>query len=64
MYNGSVLFYVDLSELVDMTPLVKADSCFNIPMLAYSGGSYFGDNDVLLQNNGYRTITGISQGDC
>ena len=47
-----------------MRQFVKVDSCFNIPIAVYSNGSYFGDNDVLLQKNGYRSITGICQGDC
>jgi len=44
--------------------MVKEDSAFNVPLAIYSNGSYFGDNDVLLQRNGYRSITGICQGDC
>jgi len=64
IFHGSVLLYVDLSEIVDMRNLIKDDSCFNIPIAIYSNGSYFGDNDVLLQKNGYRTISGICQGDC
>jgi hypothetical protein len=47
-----------------MRNLIRDDSCFNIPIAIYTNGSYFGDNDVLLQKNGYRTISGISQGDC
>lgn len=59
-----MLLYVDLSEIVDMQTLVKGDKCFNVPLAIYSNSSYFGDNDVLLQRNGYRSITGICQGDC
>ena len=47
-----------------MKSIVKEDSCFNVPLAIYSNSSYFGDNDVLLQKNGYRSITGICQGDC
>ena len=47
-----------------MKQFVKEDSAFNVPLAIYSNGSYFGDNDVLLQRNGYRSITGICQGDC
>ena len=64
IFHGSVLLYVDLSEIVDMQTLVKGDKCFNVPLAIYSNSSYFGDNDVLLQRNGYRSITGICQGDC
>lgn len=64
IFHGGVLLYVDLSEIVDMKQFVKEDSAFNVPLAIYSNGSYFGDNDVLLQRNGYRSITGICQGDC
>ena len=59
-----MLLYIDLSEIVDMRSFVKDDGCFNVPLAIYSNGSYFGDNDVLLHRNGYRTITGLCQGDC
>lgn len=59
IFHGSVLLYVDLSEIVDMRTFVKDDSCFNLPIAVYSNGSYFGDNDVILQKNSYRTISGV-----
>jgi hypothetical protein len=59
IFHGSVLLYVDLSEIVDMRSFIKDDSCFNLPIAVYSNGSYFGDNDVLVQKNAYRTISGI-----
>jgi CRP-like cAMP-binding protein len=48
IFHGSVLLYIDLSEIVDMRSIVKEDSCFNVPLAIYSNSSYFGDNDVLL----------------
>uniref|UniRef100_A0A7S3CPI6 Cyclic nucleotide-binding domain-containing protein n=1 Tax=Strombidium rassoulzadegani TaxID=1082188 RepID=A0A7S3CPI6_9SPIT len=64
IFHGSVLLYVDLSEIVDMSIYVKEDSSFNVPLAIYSNGSYFGDNDVMLQRNGYRSMSGICNGDC
>ena len=48
MFHGSVMLFVDLSEIVDMRTFVKDDSCFNLPVAVYANGSYFGDNDILL----------------
>jgi len=59
-----VLLYVDLSDILDMKYWVRDDQSFNVPLAVYSNGSYFGDNDVLLQKNGYRSISGICNGDC
>ena len=52
--------YTDFSETVNMLPFVKPDETFNIPMCMYKSGSHFGDNEVLLQQIGYRTYTCIS----
>lgn len=46
-----------------MSQFISADSAFNVPLAQYSHGSYFGDNDVILQKNGYRSNTGVCQGD-
>ena len=46
-----------------MSQFIQSDSAFNVPLAQYSAGSYFGDNDVLLQKNGYRSNTGVCQGD-
>jgi hypothetical protein len=59
-----VLLYIDLSEIVNMSNYVKNDQSFNVPFAIYSNGSYFGDNDVMLQRNGYRSMSGICNGDC
>ena len=64
IFQGSCLIFVDLSEIVDMSSLVKIDQSFNVPLAIYTKSSYFGDNDVMLQRNGYRTISCICQGDC
>ena len=63
MYHGSVLHYIDITDFVEMKALDKG-KCFNIPFSIYTNGSYFGDNDVLLQKNGYRTTTAICHSDC
>ena len=47
-----------------MTKFVNAESCFNVPICVYGEGSYFGDNDVLLQRNGYRSHTAVCKEDC
>ena len=63
IFHGKVILYVDLSEFIDMSQFIQSDSAFNVPLAQYSHGSYFGDNDVILQKNGYRSNTGICQGD-
>ena len=30
----------------------------------YKSGSYFGDNDILLQHIGYRSLTSVCEADC
>jgi CRP-like cAMP-binding protein len=64
IFKGSVILYVDLSEIVDMSIYIKEDQSFNVPLAVFSNGSYFGDNDVMLQRNGYRSMSGICNGDC
>lgn len=59
VFHGTVLLLIDIMDVVDMTKFVKIDNTFNIPVCIYSSGSYFGDNDVLLQRNGYRSHTAI-----
>ena len=59
VYHGSVLLYVDILDFLNMEPFVTPEQTFNIPMAIYSNGSYFGDNDILLQRNGFRTSTAI-----
>ena len=44
--------------------LINEDACFNVPIISTRDSSYLGDNDVLLKKNGYRTLTGICEGDC
>lgn len=63
IYKGSVLLYVDLTDLVDMTSyqLLDATRCFNVAVALFSSSSYFGDNDVLLHTNGWRSHTAICQ---
>jgi CRP-like cAMP-binding protein len=64
VFQGSALLYIDIMDVIDMRSFVKHESCFNVPIAAYSSGSYFGDNDVLLQRNGYRSHTAVCQEDC
>lgn len=63
VYQGSVLLYVDVLDFMDMEPFIKRDQAFNMPLAIYSNGSYFGDNDMMLQRNGFRTSTAICQQD-
>lgn len=58
---GSILLYVDVLDFLNMEPFHTTDQVFNIPMAIYSDGSYFGDNDMLLNKNGYRTSTAVCQ---
>jgi len=60
VFRGSILLYVDLSEIIDMQNLVKDDQSFNMPIAVYTKGSYFGDSDVVMNNYSYRGVTGIS----
>ena len=64
VFNGSVLLYIDISNIINMVQFVDQENCFNIPVMIYSSGSYFGDNDVLLEKNGQRSHTAICQEDC
>ena len=48
VFNGSILLYIDVSIIINMTYFVDQESSFNIPVMIYSNGSYFGDNDVLF----------------
>ena len=48
IFQGSCLIFVDLSEIVDMSTLIKLDQSFNVPLAIYTNSSYFGDNDVLI----------------
>jgi CRP-like cAMP-binding protein len=61
IFHGEVLFYKDVSEVIDMREVVRMESAFNIPFASYSAGSYFGDNDALLHINGQRAYTCICQ---
>jgi CRP-like cAMP-binding protein len=63
VYNGSVLHYVDILDFMNMEPFIKNDQAFNVPLCLFSDGSYFGDNEVLLQKNGFRMTTAICQKD-
>ena len=58
---GSVLLYVDITDHVDMSSIIPQQQSFNVPIAMYGSSSYFGDNDVLLSNNGYRSHTAICQ---
>jgi len=64
IFHGRVLILFDLTDIVNMKTLVKDNECFNVPICIYSDGSYFGDNDVILQRNGYRQMTAVCQQDC
>lgn len=60
---GSILLYIDVLDFLNMEPFHTSDEIFNIPMCIYSDGSYFGDNDMMLNKNGYRTSTAVCQQD-
>lgn len=63
VFKGSAVLYNDISEVVNMKPLVRENECFNVSICIYKSGSYFGDNDVLLSKIGYRSFTCISYED-
>lgn len=63
VYNGSFILYIDLLDFMNMEPFLKSDQAFNIPLCLYTNGSYFGDNEVLLNKNGFRQTTAICQQD-
>ena len=48
LFHGNIDLYTDLSELVDMKPLVRDDGSFNVKFMSFANGAYLGDNDVLL----------------
>ena len=57
------MLYKDVSEILDMKDFVKMDKCFNIPFASYMTGSYFGDNDALLNMRAQRQFTAVSKMD-
>ena len=60
VFEGSVLIFLDLSDIVDMRHLVKSDGAFNVPIIVFSAGSIFGDADLMVGNNNYRSVTATS----
>lgn len=54
LYKGKVVLYLDISDHVNMAHLISPENAFNVNMVIYGNGTYFGDNDVLLYKNGYR----------
>jgi len=46
---------------MNMEPFYTNDQVFNIPLSIYGDGSYFGDNDIMLNKNGFRSNTAIAQ---
>ena len=48
LFHGIVNLYTDLSDLVDISAFVVKEGSFNIKFMTFTNGSYFGDNDVLL----------------
>jgi CRP-like cAMP-binding protein len=63
LFHGEVLFYKDVSDIIDMREVVRMEAAFNIPFASYSTGSYFGDNDAILNKNGQRAYTCVCQQD-
>jgi len=46
--DGSIILYFDLSESVKLPEkAVRANWSFNVPLVMYDGGSYFGDQECL-----------------
>lgn len=70
--NGSFTLYVDASELLKLQPGTIDPACeaFNIPYTQYGMGSYFGDQDCLIDLNqpthikSYRDSTAEANDDC
>ena len=50
--RGHVTLFVDISDLVELPEGTIDDQsqAFNVPFSVYSKGSYFGDEDVLLES--------------
>ena len=46
-----------------MRDIVRMEDAFNIPFASYQTGSYFGDNDSLINKNGQRAYTCVCQQD-
>lgn len=57
LFHGEVVFYLDISEVINMREVVRMEDAFNIPFASYQTGSYFGDNDSIIQKNGQRAYT-------
>jgi CRP-like cAMP-binding protein len=49
--KGSFYLYKDISDMVTLPAKVidKETQAFNVPYLRYGGGSYFGDEDCLIE---------------
>lgn len=63
VFSGQIMLYVDIVDFLNMEPFIKSDQSFNLPLSVYVNGSYFGDNEVFLQTNGFRNTTAICQND-
>ena len=50
MLRGSVTLFVDISDLVELPEgtIDDQNQAFNVPIVVYNKGSYFGDEDVLF----------------
>ena len=50
--RGSVTLFVDISDLVELPEgtIDDQNQAFNVPFSVYNKGSYFGDEDVLLED--------------
>lgn len=48
--RGSVTLFVDISDLVELPEgtIDDQNQAFNVPIVVYNKGSYFGDEDVLF----------------
>jgi len=54
MLHGKVVLYTDVSEELNTSFFIKESNCFNVPLMMYSDGSYFGDNEIFLKRRGLR----------
>lgn len=50
VFKGSFYLYKDICDMVPLPDKVinKETQAFNVPFVRYAGGSYFGDEDCLL----------------
>lgn len=56
--KGDLTLYADLSRYIDLPAglISHYEESFNVPVINYKNGSYFGDFDTLVENDNHDHI--------